>query len=121
MTILVVCFPVQWLLDITPPEKLDVNVLVYRMLHLTVSAIHTSSCTFLDALYDLALHPEIHDELRQEILSVMDQEGKWTKQGLTKLIKLDSFMKESARWHPFLAGESRGYLMYKFCGAATEM
>ena len=110
----------QWLLDITPPEKLDIDVLVHRMLHLNVSAIHTSSCTFLDALYDLALHPEIHDELRQEILSVMGQEGKWTKQGLTKLIKMDSFMKESARWHPFLAGESLRYPISKFCGAAAE-
>ena len=110
----------QWLLDITPPEKLDIDVLVHRMLHLNITAIHTSSCTFLDALYDLALHPEIHEELRQEILSVMDQEGKWTKQGLTKLIKMDSFMKESARWHPFLAGESLGYPMSKFCSAAAE-
>ena len=99
------CTAVQWLLDVTPPEKLDVDVLVHRMLHLNVSAIHTSSCTFLDAIYDLALHPEIHEELRQEILSVMNQQGKWTKQGLTKMIKMDSFIKESARWHPFLAGK----------------
>lgn len=95
----------QWLLDITPPKKLDIDVLVNRMLHLNVSAIHTSSCSFLDAIYDLALHPEIHEELRQEIVSVMEQNGKWTKQGLTKMVKMDSFMKESARWHPFLAGK----------------
>lgn len=75
------------------------------MIHLNVSAIHTSSVTYLDAVYDLALHPEIHNELRQEIVSVMEQDGQWTKQGLTKMVKLDSFMKESARWHPFLAGK----------------
>jgi cytochrome P450 len=75
------------------------------MIHLNVSAIHTSSVTYLDAVYDLALHPEIHEELRQEIVSVMEEEGGFTKQGLTKMVKLDSFMKESARWHPFLAGK----------------
>jgi cytochrome P450 len=75
------------------------------MLHLIVSAIHTSSVTYLEAIYDLALHPEIHEELRQEIISVMAQEGGFTKPGLTKMVKMDSFMKESARWHPFLAGK----------------
>lgn len=78
------------------------------MIHLNVSAIHTSSVTYLEAVYDLALHPEIHDELRQEITSVMEEEGQWTKKGLTKMVKLDSFMKESARWHPFLAGKFNG-------------
>lgn len=94
----------QWVLDITPPEKLDVNTLVYRMLHISVAAVHTSSISYLNAIYDLAQHPEIHEELRQEIMLVMEEEGCWTSRGLAKMVKLDSFMKESARWHPFVAG-----------------
>ncbi|KAI9729787.1 MAG: hypothetical protein M1818_008401 [Claussenomyces sp. TS43310] len=105
---------VQWVLDITPPEKMDIEVLMYRMIHIIVSAIHTSSVTYLEAIYDLALHPEIHEELRQEIVSVMDQEGKFTKQGLTKMIKMDSLMKESARWHPFLSGTLERQAMRDF-------
>lgn len=97
----------QWVLDITPPEKLDVNTLVYRMLHISVAAIHTSSISYLNTLYDLAQHTEIHEELRQEIVSVMEEEGDWTNQGLAKMVKLDSFMKESARWHPFVAGKRK--------------
>jgi cytochrome P450 len=84
----------QWVLDI-------------RLLHILVAAVHTSSVTFLNSMYDLALHPEIHQELRQEIRNVFaSTNGEWTKPGLTKLIKLDSFIKESARFHPFQAGKA---------------
>ncbi|KAL6236543.1 cytochrome P450 [Aspergillus navahoensis] len=79
---------VQWVLDITPPEKLgDLNLLVLRLLHILVSAVHTSSVTFLNTLYYLAKHPETHDELRQEIIEVFASEnGEWKKQGLTDQI-----------------------------------
>lgn len=96
---------VQWVLDITPLEKLQLESLVIRLLHILVAAVHTSSVTWLNALYDLALHPEIHQVLRDEIADVFAKEdGQWSKQGLTKLVRLDSFIKESARFHPFQAG-----------------
>lgn len=95
----------QWLLDITPPDKLqDIDLLIARLLHLITAAVHTSAGSFLDAVCELALHPEIHDEIKEEITSVFRETGKWSKQALTKMIKIDSFMRESARWHPFLAG-----------------
>ena len=97
---------VQWVLDITPPEKRDMNQLVIRMLHIIVSAVHTSSVTFLDTLYDLVSHPGIEDELREEIYRVFAEEnGRWRKQGLTKMVKMDSFIKESVRFHPLFAGK----------------
>ncbi|OJJ34582.1 hypothetical protein ASPWEDRAFT_29710 [Aspergillus wentii DTO 134E9] len=96
---------VQWVLELTPPHHLDdIDLLVARMLHLVVSAIHTSSSTFMDTMYDLALHPEVVAPLREEIDRVMAAEGGWTKQGLTKMHKLDSLIKESSRWHPFITG-----------------
>lgn len=97
---------IQWVLDLTPPEKRNIDQLVVRMLHIVVSAVHTSSVTFLDTIYDLVTHPEIHDELREEIYSVFaDEQGEWRKQGLTKMVKMDSFMKESVRFHPLFAGK----------------
>ena len=76
------------------------------MMHVNVSAVHTSSVTFVDAMYDLASRPEIHDELREEIVRVFQEEGgRWRKQGLTKLVKMDSFMKESLRFKPLFAGQ----------------
>lgn len=98
----------QWVLDITPPERLHrLNDIMLRLVHILTAAVHTSSVTWLNALYDLSQHPEIHDELREEINSVFASEnGEWRKQGLTKMMKLDSFVKESARFHPFQAGKT---------------
>jgi hypothetical protein len=76
------------------------------MMHVNVSAVHTSSVTWIDTMYDLASRPEIHDELREEIKRVFTEEGnQWRKQGLTKLVKMDSFMKESLRHKPLFAGK----------------
>jgi cytochrome P450 len=68
-------------------------------LHLNVAAVHTTSVTFLNCLYDLAQHEEIHDELREEIRAVV-QEERWTTKALGKMWKLDSFMLESQRLAP---------------------
>ncbi|OAL27831.1 hypothetical protein AYO20_09684 [Fonsecaea nubica] len=96
---------IQWVLDITPPEKMNLKVVTLRLVHILTAAVHTSSVTFLNTMYDLAAHPEVLDELRQEINDVFASEnGLWRKQGLTKLVKMDSFIKESARFHPFQAG-----------------
>lgn len=97
---------IQWVLDITPPEKRDPQMLVWRMLHIDISAVHTSSVTFIDCVNELAACPEIHDELRQEIRDVFAAEGgQWRKQGLTKLVKMDSFMRETVRFNPLFAGQ----------------
>ena len=47
-------------------------------------------------LYDIAAHPECVPVLRQEIEEVVREEG-WTKDAMSKLWKLDSFMRESQR------------------------
>lgn len=95
---------IQWVLDVTPLEKRNSQMLVYRMLFINIAAVHTSSVTFLDCLYELAAHTEIHEELREEILKVFDQEDGWTKQGLTHLHKMDSFMREVVRFNPVFCG-----------------
>lgn len=96
---------IQWVLDITPPEKRDVDLLVYRMMHITIVAVHTSSVSFLDCVNELAARPEIHEELRGEIRAIFaEKDGQWSKQGLSKLVKLDSFMRETVRFNTNGAG-----------------
>ncbi|KAJ9144526.1 Cytochrome P450 [Pleurostoma richardsiae] len=88
---------IQWVLDVTPPEERDPYRLVYRMLHINIAAVHTSSVTFMDTFHCLSVLPEVQRELREEIEQVFRREGGWTKQTLTYLVKMDSFMTESMR------------------------
>ncbi|KAJ6483702.1 cytochrome P450 [Mycena vulgaris] len=49
------------------------------------------------SLYHIASKPEYVEPLRQEIAEVVHQYG-WSKEGLDQMYKLDSFMKECARY-----------------------
>lgn len=88
---------IQWVLDVTPREERRPDRLVYLMLHINIAAVHTSSTTFLSSFLCLAMMPDVQRELREEISEVFRREGGWSKQTLTHLAKLDSFISESLR------------------------
>jgi len=73
---------------------------VYAQLNYTLGAVHTTSITFVNALFDIIAHPEYIDLLREEIFAVSKEELGWTKSSLAKLKLMDSFMKESTRMTP---------------------
>jgi cytochrome P450 len=52
------------------------------------------------ALFDLASSPEYLHPLREEAEEVIKRAG-WTKAAVDQMPKLDSFIKESQRLHPF--------------------
>lgn len=55
----------------------------------------------VQVVFDLVAHPEYIDPLRDELKRVRASDGKmWTKAGIAKLVKMDSFMKESQRFRP---------------------
>ncbi|THH06027.1 hypothetical protein EW145_g4362 [Phellinidium pouzarii] len=91
---------ISWILDEAPEdERQSISELTKRMLVINFAAIHTSSNSFTHALYHLALEREKYVEpLREEIERVIKEEG-WTKIAMTKMQKLDSFMKESQRFN----------------------
>ncbi len=47
-------------------------------------------------LYRLLSHPEYIEPLRQEVDAVVSEEG-WTKDGIDKMHKIDSFIRETQR------------------------
>ena len=51
----------------------------------------------MHVLYDLTAHPEYIEPLRDEILSILNSHGGFTKQSLLMMRKLDSCLKESLR------------------------
>jgi cytochrome P450 len=95
----------RWVIDAAPnAQERDPERIMYRLLHLNVAAVHTTSVTFLNCMFDLASHPEIITELREEIEAMLETHG-WTARGLHQLRKLDSFMLESQRLAPIASCE----------------
>jgi len=93
---------IQFLLQNSPVEKKDDSLYQSYMQMLTsVAAIHTTAMNSTHVLYDLATHPEYIAPLRDEIEKVLaDDGGILIKTSMTKLRKLDSFIKESQRLSP---------------------
>ena len=57
-----------------------------------------SAQSITHALYDLGANPELLKPLREEIKPIVAADG-WTKAAMGKMWKLDSFLKESQRFH----------------------
>ncbi|ELQ32439.1 cytochrome P450 [Pyricularia oryzae Y34] len=88
------------------------EVLASRALFANYISIHTSTFSFTDLVLDLAmLGPQVQEELRQEIVSVLAScDGKWSKKALAKMEKLDSLLRESARVNTFMSGSSNRFV-----------
>ncbi|CDO73437.1 hypothetical protein BN946_scf185013.g72 [Trametes cinnabarina] len=86
----------QWMMDAAGDDAMSDRSIVERMLLVNFAAIHTSSNSITHAIYHLAEHPEYLQPLREEIEPILREEG-WTKASMTKMWKLDSFLRESQR------------------------
>ncbi|KZT51549.1 cytochrome P450, partial [Calocera cornea HHB12733] len=86
----------QWTIDAAPPGQRTVKELTLRMMVMNFAAVHTSSSMFTNVLYNLALHPSYVPALREEAARVQSQHG-WTKEGIDRLVRADSFVKETMR------------------------
>ncbi|CAL1693826.1 unnamed protein product [Somion occarium] len=86
----------QWTIDLATDKGKGIGQIVQYVLLTNFAAIHTSSNSFTQALYHLAANPEYIKPLREEVDTVIKEEG-WTKVAMQKLKKLDSFMRESQR------------------------
>lgn len=81
--------------------KMSVQNLARMQLGLSFAAIHTTTLTVTNILYDLAAHPEIIPELRDEAATALAEAGGiFTSPALQSMKKIDSVMKESMRINP---------------------
>lgn len=88
--------------DLTCDSREQANL----QLLVATAAIHTTRLAIVHTIYDLAARPEYLEPLRQEIsVSLKKNERSLTKQCLTQLRMLDSFMKESQRHNPPSVGK----------------
>ncbi|KAF1990339.1 putative cytochrome P450 [Aulographum hederae CBS 113979] len=93
---------VQWITDNSDEENgKDVNYVSKTQMLISVVAIHTTSMTMAQAVFDLCSHPEYIEPLREEVEQVRAKHGdQWTKASIASLRKMDSFLKESQRFRP---------------------
>ncbi|OGM47935.1 putative cytochrome P450 monooxygenase [Aspergillus bombycis] len=71
----------------------------FGQLIFSVAAIHTTSDMLTQVLYDLCGRNELIQALREEVITVVQEEG-WKKPTLYKLKLMDSVLKESQRLKP---------------------
>jgi len=86
----------MWLMSEAKGVERSLEGLARRLLLVNLAAIQSTSLTFIQILYRLLATPEYVESLRQEIGAAVAEEG-WTKAGMDKLHRLDSFVRESQR------------------------
>ncbi|KAJ2929753.1 hypothetical protein H1R20_g7315, partial [Candolleomyces eurysporus] len=99
---------ISWLLESVPEKQRNIDDLVTRIMFMEFGALHTTTITISDALFNLSVHREHIGPLRAEAEEAIAQYG-WSREACNKMVKLDSFMKESSR----LAGLNSVYLIRK--------
>jgi cytochrome P450 len=78
-----------------------------RIMTINFAAIHTSTFTATNILFDLYASPLVDTcvkEIRQEVeQALLENGGKWDKNTIAKLIKVDSAVRESLRISTFMS------------------
>ncbi|KAK4174301.1 cytochrome P450 [Triangularia setosa] len=88
----------QWLMDGASEEESPAENLAERYVYSVIGSLYTVSGALTDCLFDLAEHPEYVEPLRQELRQTLaESRGQWERGTASKLLKMDSFMKESLR------------------------
>jgi len=73
---------------------------VHGQLNYSLGAVHTTSITFENVLYNIIGSPGSIELLRKELIEVLGSATSWDKTTLNQLKMMDSHMKESNRLHP---------------------
>ena len=88
----------QWMVDMGTGNNRKNDIIVRKLMFLTMAGFHAPTATAVHVLYDLCAHPEYFTALREEIKEELAAEdGQWTLAVLRRLRKLDSVIKESQR------------------------
>ncbi|KXN80811.1 Ent-kaurene oxidase [Leucoagaricus sp. SymC.cos] len=92
-----------WLMDEADASEQSNENLALRLLLINNGALSTTTLISVHFLYHLASELHYLPLLRQEIADAVADEG-WSKKGLDKMHRLDSFIKETMRMHSISVG-----------------
>ncbi|PQE10404.1 cytochrome P450 protein [Rutstroemia sp. NJR-2017a WRK4] len=91
---------IQWMINNSGKNARDATFQGRCQLLIAFAALHTTSGLLGNVILDLAARPEYIRALRQELDENLPEGSQITKQVLTRLRKMDSFLKESQRMNP---------------------
>ncbi|DAA77852.1 TPA_exp: Cytochrome P450 oxidoreductase GliF [Trichophyton benhamiae CBS 112371] len=92
---------IQSFININPQKGMSLDFQATNQLMAAFTSMHTTSMNACHALFHLAAAPEHVAPLREEIETVLAEEGGLTsKAAMQKLRKLDSFLRETQRLNP---------------------
>jgi len=86
----------MWLMSEAKGVERSLEGVARRLLLVNFASIHSTSLTVMQVLYRLLANPEHLEPLREEVNAVIKEEG-WTKAGVDKMYKIDSFLRETLR------------------------
>lgn len=120
----------QWIIEAGEKsgnsQDLKPEVIIDRLGVVSFAAIHTTTITATNALFDLVSQPPSSFEdtvciLRAEVKEALaSSNNTWTKQAISSLPNLDSTLRESSRLNP-LASFSQGRAVVKPGGITTPI
>lgn len=93
---------IQWVMEAAPKNEPPLSYKTQAELQLLIglASIHTTSVASTNCIYDLVHRPEHWGPLKEEADRIWKEEnGIITKTTMSKLVKIDSFMKESQRYN----------------------
>ncbi|XP_068970847.1 cytochrome P450 9e2-like [Bombus flavifrons] len=96
-------------------EKVDEDVIAAHALSFFLDGTETSSVTLNYIGYDLAVHPDIQEKLRNEVMSKIEKHGGFTYEALKEMTYMNQVISESQRCH-MVAG-----FMHKICTEKFEL
>lgn len=89
-------------------DKFDLEVIASQALSFVIDGYETSSTVMSLVGYQLAVHPEIQEKLREEVVSVLNKHnGEITYDGLKEMTYMDQVLNESQRIIPTAGGTTK--------------
>ena len=90
----------DWLVDSAKGRDRTPEALAHVEVLLALAAVHTTLLRMVNVLYDLTANPELLEELRGEIELQADSKDGWNTKSYSRLLKMDSVLRESQRTSP---------------------
>lgn len=96
----------QWMMDLATDEEYNPDNLANRFMFTIMGSIRSVVDAVVNCLHELCLRPEYVEPLREEMTRVLEEDQGWGKRTAGKLLKTDSFIKETTRHYPPSARKS---------------